>query len=214
MNIQLIGKTKATIVNIDVQCLKKGQTETTPAAAITVMAKLPNTYLNVIDKTGKVREFWYEKNGQGAKEQKQIDGVEVITDLPQLTQNGVKMGGDFKWAYEQTGCKLIIYRGVRDDHAIKLSDGTVKKVQVKCLDGGTIHLQFVVFVANLDEETMGAIAVLKKQTQDIELMSPEPAAQQEIQDDDDEHLGDSPEQALARADAAAKGNVTAIKAKK
>ncbi len=213
MNVQLIGKTKATIVDVDVQCLKKGQTDTTPAAAITVMAKLPNTYLNTIDKTGKLREFWYEKNGQGAKEQKQIDGVEVITDLPQLTQNGVKLGGGFKWAYAQTGCKLIIYRGVRDENAIRLVDGTVRKVSVKCLDGGTIHLELVVFVANLDEETMGAIAVLKKQTQDIELTSPEPAKQQEIQDDD-EHLGDTPEQALERADAAAKGgNVTSLKKK-
>lgn len=140
MRFEYLGKSKAVLEDIDIQA-KLGQTDLIPAVAITIFTKQPNTFLNQFDSSGKLRAFYYEKNGNAAKTQQTLDGVEPITDMPQLTQNGVNTGAGFSWEYEQTGCILTIYRGTaRVESNIRLKDGTVRKVKVQCLDGGTLHI--------------------------------------------------------------------------
>lgn len=220
MRFEYIGKTKAVLEEIDVQALKMGQVDTVPAIALTIFTKQSNTFLNKFDPSGKMRAYHYEKNGNAAKVQQTLDGVDPVTDLPQLTQNAVMTGAGIKLVeYEQTGCTLHIYRGTgHPASTITLRDGTVRKVEAKCLEGGTLHVWNVFYAANLDAETIGEIAVLKKHDIEIELTAPELISehQADIEDEegDDDHQGG--EGGTSTPPAAAKGRrggkLTPIKA--
>lgn len=200
MRLEFIGLTKGTIEDIDVQAMKMGQKDLVPAMAVTILTKQPNTFLNVIDPTGALRALYYEKNGQGAKTQQQLEGIEVITDLPQLTQLASSIGAVINAEYEQTGCTLIVHRGTaRQESAIKLTSGTTSKLKIVCHDGGTCDVSFRHYVSDVDEETMGAIAVMKKHDIEFELTMPEVLTNQQELPDDDEN---TPEKALAKASGA------------
>lgn len=46
MRFEIIGKAKATLADIDIQSLKKGQTEVVPAVALTFKVTLANAELS------------------------------------------------------------------------------------------------------------------------------------------------------------------------
>lgn len=162
----LVGKTKAKLTNITILALKMGQRELKPAVSVRVKV---TAHASILDKfSPHWREFLYEKNGTAAKQQA-IEGEAKM----QLTQEAVALGA-FYLAYEQTGCVLIIYRGVSK---LPLKDTTVKKVKITPHEGEAVDVEFSVHAADLDEETLGALAVLKQHEVDLELTLPEPLQQ-------------------------------------
>lgn len=207
---EFIGKTKSTLEDVDIQVLKKGQTETVPAVLLTFLTRQPNTFLDVLDPSGRLRTFCYEKGNPNRATQSTLEGVAPVSDMPFLSESMQKMGAQFDWEYEQTGCKTVIYRGTaRDESNIKLKDGTVSKVRVTCMDGGTVHVRHCFYASDLDSETIGDIAVLKKQELEIELTAPELVSQQRSIEDGKK--AKTPEQALAesvKGDAKASGKDT------
>lgn len=200
MRLEFIGLTKGTIEDIDVQAMKMGQKDLVPAMAVTILSKQPNTFLNVIDPSGGLRALYYEKNGQGAKKQQQLEGIEVITDLPHLTALATSLGAVINAEYEQTGCTLIVHRGTgRDDSAIKLTSGTTSKLRAVCHDGGTVDVTFRHYVSDVDAEIMGEIAVLKKHDIEFELTMPEVVTKQQELDEKPAGEEKTPESALAQS---------------
>lgn len=212
MKFHFVPKVKATLRAIVILCVKKGQTDVEPAAELDILVTQPNSSLNMLDPS--LLAFFFKKATQQEKQQGTLEGVQPVSDMAVLTEPGMKIGS-FHWDGEQSGSTLKIYRGVTGDMDIILRSGTVKKIKVDAKEGGAVDWRFRFYTADVDADTLGALAVLKSQELDVELTAPEAASQQSIDEDDDENLSDTPEQALARAEANTKGaKVTSIAVKK
>lgn len=197
MRLEFCGKTKSTLVDITVLSLKMGQVDTRPALCVNFKTPMPNTVLGALHKS--LRTVFYEKLGNPTRTQQQLDGIDPVTDLPQLTELGEKLGA-IHWPDEQSGSKLLIYHGIGAAPSYTLRDGTVRKVKCEPKEGGTVDVHWQFYTADIDAETIGELAVLKSHDVDLELSAPE-VLQQSIeeespQDDEPEH---TPEQALAEA---------------
>lgn len=182
MRFELIGKTQAKLSNVNVLALKMGQTELKPAVSLRFKVTAANDILNKFDAS--LRPFLFEKNS-AAQTQGALDGIPVVSDLPQLT-DAAKRIGPISWDEEQTGCSLVVYQGASGAGDIKLKDGTVDKVKIDPKDGGTVEVSFDFYAADLDAETMGELAVLHQHEMDIELTAPEiiSAKQQTLGEDE------------------------------
>jgi len=204
MPFELVGKRKAKLTEVNIQSMKLGQTELKPAISLRWKVTLPNVEaLNMLGKT--LLPFLYEKNS-AAKTQGTLEGVPVVSDMPQLTEAARRIGA-FPWRDEQTGCKLIVYQGVTGDMNITLRDGTRTIQKVDPHEGGTVDVTFDFDAADLDAETMGELAVLKNHEPDIELTAPEVLRQGRLdgaarEDDEEEQQQEeqlTPEKALSQA---------------
>jgi hypothetical protein len=190
MRLELIGKTAAKLVNVNVQAQKMGQTELIPATTLRFKVTAANDVLNKFDKT--LRAFLFEK-GSNAATQGTLDGVPPVSDLPQLT-DAAKHIGDLDWNGEQTGCRLTVHQAVSK---IVLKDCTVDKVKLCAHEGGAVDVLFNVYASDLNAETLGELAVLHQHELDIELELPAPLQVQK-QVDEPQADADTPEKALAR----------------
>lgn len=179
MRFELTGKTKATLTDIDIQSLKKGQTEVVPAVALTLKVTLPNAKLAMLGK--RLLGFFFEKSSPGDVQQQTLDGVEVISDMPALTLEAEAIG-PISWGDEQTGCTLAIHQAVT---MITLRDGTVKVKKITPKEGGACEFIVSFYTADVDAEVLGELGVLKSHDLDIELTLPEPL-QQDVEDDEQE----------------------------
>jgi hypothetical protein len=169
MAFELVGKHRAKLTEVNIQSVKLGQTELKPAISLRWKVTLANDKLKMLDPT--LLPFLYQKSS-AAKAQGTLDGVPVVSDMPQLTE-AARRAGSLGWKDEQTGCKLNVYQGVTGDRNIQLTDGTrtIQKIDPK--EGGTVDVTFDYDAADLDAETMGDLAVLKNHELDIELTVPE-----------------------------------------
>jgi hypothetical protein len=205
VKFELVGKKNAKLVNVDVQAQKLGQKDLRPALLLRFKLTQANDILAMFAPT--LRPFLFEKNS-AAQTQGTLDGVPVVSDLPQLTEPAKRMGV-LSWDIEQGGSKLVMYRGATGRSDITLKDGTVSKFKIEPLEGGTVDVTFDFYVADLDAETMGDIAVLHQHELDIELIAPEVMQQGDVIEEDDGPAY-TPEQALADSVAeegtAAQGN--------
>lgn len=181
MRFELIGKTRAKLCKVEPQSKKMGQKELIPAIKIRVMATVANNVLEMFDPS--LRTFLYEKNGQGAKVQKQLEGIEVITDLPQLRQAGVRLGA-LHWKDEMTGCVFSIDHGLGGPSNIKLRDCKVDNFKLVPKDGGTTQVFFTLFSTDVDRESSGDLNMLHQHEVEIELTAPAVVAQKSIPIDD------------------------------
>lgn len=211
MRMEFIGKTKATITAIDIQSLKMGQTDVKPAVCIHFKVTQANSTLSMFDK--KLLSFLFEK-GNGASTQQALEGIPVVSELPQLTAIAQALGA-INWDGEQTGSTLKIYQGVTGDQDLKLGDCTVRKVKITPMEGGGVDYDFQVYTSDVDQETIGALGVLKSLTRDIELEAAQAvsAKQRTLDDGKDEKkltpaaaLEKSVKNGAAKVDPKAKGD--------
>ena len=193
MRLEFAGKTKAVISDIDIQSLKMGQTDVVPAVCLTLKLTLANSTLSMLDPS--LLTFLFEKGLPAAAQQSVLDGIPVVSDLPQLTDAAMALGA-LNWDGEQTGATLKIYQGVTGDQDITLSDCTVRKVKIEAKEGGAVEWRLEVYTSDVDEHTIGALGVLKSLTRDIEIAAAQPVSerQQGIEEDPE-----TPEKALKKA---------------
>lgn len=212
MRLEFIGKTKAQITAIDIQSLKQGQTDVKPAVCIHLSLTLANSTLKMLNK--QLLPFLFEKSTGKTDPQRALDGVDTVSDLPQLTDIAVAIGA-LHWEGEQTGSTLKIYQGVTGDQDLKLSDCTVKKIKLEPREGGAVDWSIQVYTSDVDQDTIGALGVLKSLTRDIELEAAQPvSSKQRTIDDGSKDKKLTPEQALdksvkngaAKVDPKAKGD--------
>lgn len=185
MKYELIGKQKATLVDVDIQSLKVGQTDVRPAVALTFKVSRSNYCLSDLGKT--FLGFFYAKGQPSA--QQQIDGVAPVSEYGSLTPDGEMIGG-FECPDEQTGSTLLLYHGIGDGPAMRLGDGTVSKLKSACREGGTVEQTFRFYTAEVDADTLGALGVLKSHELDIELTAPDIVSKKKKQKDLVDDAGD------------------------
>lgn len=196
MRLEFIGKTKGRITKVRAHTIKLGQKDNRPAKQFMVRATAPNSVLNQL--SPRMRALLFEKAAGSEKMQKQLEGVEVVSDLPNLTAEGEKLGA-LHWNDEQTGSAFIIDRAIEP---LRLPDCKVSAVVIHSKDGGTVLIDFLVVTGELDVETCGLLDHMNNSDVMFELTAPEVHQQAEI-DDGDQQGGDdagdqrTPEQALA-----------------
>jgi len=200
MRFNLVGKHKAVITKIDPQAVKMGQTGLVPACALFFKLTISNKELfGMLNKN--LLPFFYDKGGKPAS-QGVLDGVDVLSDLPSLTEAGIKMGRQH-WTDEQPGSKLIIYQGASGQADIRVRDVTIDKLDWLNKEGGGCEVRFRAYFADTDKETIGGAGVLKKREIDIEVIAPESVGQKTIEEAvqpaGKKATTKSPEQGLAEA---------------
>lgn len=197
MRIEFVPKVLAVIADVDILSLKRGQTDVDPAVCVHLKVTQSNHTLHMLDKS--LLETLYQK-GQSSAKQQVLDGVPVVSEYASLTAMATHVGA-IKWDDEQTGATLKIYQGVTGDEDITLRDCTVRKVKISPKEGGAVEYHLQVWTSDVDQDTIGALGVLKSLDREIELIPATPMEQSTIDDgEDDKKL--TPADAL---EAAAKG---------
>jgi hypothetical protein len=207
MRLEFIGKTKGKITKVGGFTIKLGQKDTLPAAQMRVMAEAPNSILDKF--TPGMREFLFEKAKGSEKTQKQLEGIEVVSDLPTLREPGAKLGA-LHWEDEQTGSTFIVDRAI---DPIRLPDCRASKFKIVPKDGGSVQVFFTLTTGEIDRETAGELLLLNKQDIMFELTAPQVHQRELDEPDDDEAPADTstPPAAKGRRGGAALTPIDALK---
>ncbi len=185
MKFELIGKTKGKVTWVKGFTIKLGQKDKRPAAQMRLMATVSNTILDTF--SAGMREFLFEKAKGSEKVQKQLEGVEVVSDLPNLREPGVKLGA-LHWEDEQTGCTITIDRAI---DPIVLKDCKVDNFKIAAKDGGSVQVFFTVTTGELDQDTSGSLLMLNQIEIMFELVGPAPLSAKQAQlTEEEQPLGD------------------------
>jgi len=173
--------TKAKQTDLEVLSQKNRPPDSNPGVVLSFMAERPNSALTELD--GRLRTTMYCKNASSeASPQKTLDGVEPVSDLPNLTPIGEHMGR-FHWAYKQTGCTLTYDYGAGGASNIVLRDVVVEALQVTCKEGGTTTWQWKCEVADVDVQIFGKLATFKNREVSLLLAGPD-ISQRDLTEDD------------------------------
>jgi len=178
MNFELPTATKCKLVDIDILSMKNRPPDSNPGVALAFTAELPNSALTMLD--GFLRGMLYTKQA-GGDAQKGLDGVEPVSDLPNLTQIGQKIGR-FSWLGEQTGCTLTFDFGLGGKSNIVLGDVKVDALHITPKEGGTTTWQWKCEINDVSEAEFGKIATFK--SRDVQLLIALPDVEQQDLEDD------------------------------
>lgn len=177
---ELLNPTNTKIVDVVVLSQKNRQPDDNPGAKISVEQQLANLELAHFD--GGLRAMLYTKKpGAGAPAQKDLDGVDPISDTPHLTAIGSKLGW-FHWALELTGYQVVVDHGTGGKSDLTLSDCTLSGFRFKCNEGGTIDCRYDIESNDVSEKAFGRLAKLKSTDVDVTVRPPAIAGQSDIED--------------------------------
>lgn len=197
MRLQFIGKTKGKITDVHGFSIKLGQKDIRPAAQLSVVATTSNSILDQF--SSRMLAVLFEKAAGSEKMQKQLEGIEVVSERPNLTEEGMKLG-TLSWRDEQTGCTMFIDRATGP---LKLPNCKADNFKIKCLDGGTVRVAFTLTTGEIDRDTAGDLLLLKDTDILFELTAAQVhERQRDIEGEDDDEPTEeplTPEKALSQA---------------
>lgn len=185
---ELDQPTKVKITEVRVLSQKNRKIDDNPGAKISVDCLVLNDVLSTFD--GHLKGVLYTKNGGAAKDpQGQLDGVQVVSDMPDLTTVG-KQCGTIKWQGDMTGYTLAIDLGIgRPESNVDEDDCQITGMRITPKDGGSVRLQFHVEAPNLSDKQWPKVAHLKAREVELALFAPDPSTQRDVEDDDDAPAG-------------------------
>jgi len=173
----LESSTKAKLTDIDVLSQKNRPPDSNPGVKLVFSAEMPNGALTMLD--GYLLSALYTKQA-GGDAQGALDGVEPITDKPNLTKIGQRIGR-FSWAGEQTGCELTFDFGLGGKSDIVLKDVKVDSLHITPKEGGTTTWSWACEINDVSEAEFGKLATFK--SRDVQLLLALPDVdQQQIED--------------------------------
>ena len=110
MTFELESFTKTKITDVVVLSQKNREPDANPGAALTFHIATSNDTLDYFD--GALRSFLFQKNANSStSNQQDLDGVEPVSDRPNLTGIGMHVGR-LHWDLELTGYSLTIDYGI------------------------------------------------------------------------------------------------------
>ena len=172
MSFVLESLTKAKITDVVVLSQKNREPDANPGAALTFSMELSNNALTYFD--GSLKSFLYTKSAasSAAPAQQGLEGVEEVSDLPNLTRSGIKMG-KFHWNEDLTGYTLVIDHGMGGKSNLEIGDAMVSNFRIEPKEGGTIIVGFLLESQDVPEKVFGKLATLKNREVQITLSAPE-----------------------------------------
>ena len=185
MPFEIDTATKARLSDVIVLSQKNRLPDENPGAKLSFEMDLPNRYLSCFD--GLLLGFLFCKNASSSAQPKQgtLDGVEPVSDLPDLTTIGAKVGA-LNWEAEFAGYRLIVEQGLGGVLSnLAVDEGTVSNIRIKPKPGGTFQLKCDFESPNVSEVTFGRLAKLKSREIDITITAPV-ADQRSINDQPDD----------------------------
>jgi len=165
--------TKARLSDVIVLSQKNRLPDENPGAKLSFEMDLPNRYLSCFD--GALLGFLFCKNASTSSRPTQgtLDGVDPVSELPDLTTIGTKVGA-LNWEGEFIGYRLIVDQGLGGNLSnLAVDEGTVSNIRIKPKPGGTFQLKCDFESPNVSEATFGRLAKLKSREIDITITAPE-----------------------------------------
>jgi hypothetical protein len=179
MTFELLESTAAKLHDVDVLSAKNRPPEANPGVSLAFSIELPNVALAMLD--GFLRGALYTKAASTeTPPQQALDGVEQVSDLPNLTVMGRKIG-KFGWDLELTGYTLTFDHGLGGRSNLVIEDCKLDAFNVVPKEGGTIILSLKAEANDVDEMVFGKLATLKSRAVQI-LLTP-PTVEQDLADE-------------------------------
>lgn len=162
--------TKSKITDVMVLSQKNREPDANPGAALTISLQLSNHGLAYF--YGSLKSFLYYKSAASSGGNQQgLEGVEEVSDLPNLTAAGKSLG-KFHWDIELTGYTLVIDHGTGGKSNLQLGDSVLSNFKIEPKEGGTIIVGFLLESQDVSEKTFGKLATLKNRDVQITLKAP------------------------------------------
>lgn len=175
---ELETATKTKITDVVVLSQKNRTPGENPGAALSFSMLLSNDAMSYFD--GSLKSFLYGKQANGSAESAQagIDAVEPVSDMPNLTNAGMKLK-KLHWDQEYTGYDLTIEHGMGGKSDLEIGDCTLSKFIFTPKEGGSFELQFLLESQDVAEKIFGKLATMKNTEVTILLTAPQ-VAQEEL----------------------------------
>lgn len=172
---ELATNVKSKITDVVVLSQKNRAPDDNPGAQLSFAMQLPNHELTMFD--GSLKAFLYTKNASSSSgQQESLDGIEPVTDLPNLSRIGAHIGR-IHWDGEFTGYTLVIDHGMGGASNIEVTDCVLSKFRIAAQEGGTVALDFMLESQDVAANVFGKLATLKNREVEITLVAPEVAQQ-------------------------------------
>jgi hypothetical protein len=170
--LEILQPTKAKLIKFETLSQKNRPADEKPGVKALIEMQLPNGLLDSFDPS--LKPWLYEKAGQPKARQGELDGVPVVTDAPNLTQAGIKIG-KFVWHQDMTGYTASIVRGagVAPANVLKLADCILGNWRMTLKEGGTVVARFDLEAPAIPDHGWILLAALKSRECDITLQPPE-----------------------------------------
>ena len=164
---ELETMTKCKLTDVVVLSQKNRAADENPGAKLSFDMALANDCLAFFD--GNLRSMLFTKLAStGSSAQEDLAGIPAVSDTPNLTSVGLKVG-TLHWELEQTGYVLTIDHGLGGKSNVKIDDCTVSNVRITPREGGTVNVKFDVESSDVAEKTFGKLATLKNREISITL---------------------------------------------
>lgn len=174
MGFELETKTKVKVLDVRTLAAKDRKPDEPPGAQLLLQAVLPANALTMFD--GSLAGWLYRKSS--AAQQGALDGMEG-QELTSIGEHVKRL----PWQYEQTGCTIVIDRGLGGKRSnIELDDCKVHRVSFTPQQGGGVQTQWTVDCPALSDDVRGKLTGLKATEIEMQLALPE-VVQEDIEDE-------------------------------
>lgn len=187
MSFELEPNTKAKVLEVFVLSQKNRKPDEDPGAKLQLQALVSNNVLSTVD--GTLKSWLFTRHGKPTDADKQgtLDGVPVVSDMPNLTPAGehVKV---LPWNEKLTGYSLTIDQGIGGQSNIVIDDCTMSNIKIYPQSGGgAVLIKFDLESPNVSDKTWGRLARLKSTEVEIALYAPTVVDQQQSVDERSPH---------------------------
>lgn len=163
--------TKAKLLDVVVLSQKNRQPDENPGAKLTIELSLSNHALTQFD--GALKGFLFTKNGGDAGKSGTLEGVEAVSDLPNLSGIGSKVGA-LRWSHEMTGYTLVVDLGLGTPRSnLEIEGCTLSGWKIAPKEGGTVIVKVNIESPDVSESAFGKLAKLKSREIQIKLTPPQ-----------------------------------------
>jgi hypothetical protein len=171
MSFELETPTRAKVVEVYVLSQKNRKPDEDPGAKLTLEVLVGNDMLSGFHNSLKGDLFTRDANSHAADPQGTLDGVPVVSDLPDLTWLGEHVK-TLKLVDSMTGYQLQIEHSIGGRPNIVIDDCTISGFRLQAQKGGTVLVKFELESPDVSAVTWGKLARLKSLEVEIVLLAP------------------------------------------
>ena len=157
--------TKAKVLTVEVLSQKNRQPDEDPGVKMKLELQISNDMLAHFDGFLKGALFTKGASSESARTA-QLDGIPVVSDMPNLSKIGMKIGR-FSWDEELTGYTLTIDRGLGGKSNLVVTDCILSDWKFTPKEGGTVIARVSVESSNVSAKDWGTFAKLKSRPVEI-----------------------------------------------
>lgn len=173
---ELINPTKTKLLDVVVLSQKNRLPDENPGAKLNFEVQLSADILDTFD-PGLKRWLFMKGAGSESAKQAALDGIPEASDMPNLTNVGMKIG-KFPWHQELSGYKLVIDHGMGGKKSdLEITDGLLSNWRFTPKEGGTVIARMSFESANVTEAQFGRLAKMKSRDIEAKFLAPEEAQQ-------------------------------------